>query len=87
MAGLTGPKASYPSINDDFRRTFATLHALPCDVFLFSHGGFFDLPGKRARQTPGAPNPFVDPAGCRAYLDKGEAIYRQRLASERTPLP
>lgn len=84
---LTGPKASYPGIADDFRRTFATLHALPCDLFLSSHGGFIDLAGKRARMTPGAPNPFVDPAGCRAYLDKGEAIYRQRLASERTPLP
>jgi metallo-beta-lactamase class B len=81
---LAGPKGAWPGIAGDFKHTFKGLHALPCDVFLASHGGFYDMLGKRAKQVahPEAANPFYDPAGCKAYIDRGETIFRQRLAAD-----
>ena len=72
---------NYPNLGQDFARSIKTLRALPCDVFLASHGSFFDLTRKREALLKGAePNPFVDPAGCRAYIDRGEASLQSNLA-------
>lgn len=71
---------SYPNIATDYESTFRVLRSLPCDVFLASHGSFFDLTGKRAALLRGAkPNPFIDPAGYRAYVDRSEASFRAEL--------
>lgn len=71
---------AYPSIASDYEKTFRTLRSLPCDVFLASHGSFFDLAGKRAALMHGAKsNPFIDPAGYRSYVDRSEAVFRQQL--------
>jgi metallo-beta-lactamase class B len=76
---------TYPGIADDYARTFATLAALPCDVFLGSHASFYDGSGKARRLREGAkPNPFVDPQGYRAYVAQSAAAYRERLARERS---
>ena len=73
---------NYPNQADDFAHSFAALKALPCDVFLSSHGSFFDLRGKAARLAAGAkPNPFIDPQGCRAFFAKAEAAFDARLAA------
>jgi metallo-beta-lactamase class B len=73
--------SNYPGQAADFERTFATLRGLKCEVFLASHGSFFDLKGKLARLRAGAkPNPFVDPEGCRAFFAKAEAVFDRRLA-------
>lgn len=73
----------YPGMLADFEATFATLQALPCDVFLGQHAGFFDLAGKRSRLLPGAANPFVDPAGCKAAFAGMEQRFREQLAAQR----
>jgi metallo-beta-lactamase class B len=74
----------YPEIAADFTRSFATWKALPCDVFLGVHGGFYDMTQKRARQLAGAAgNPFVDPEGYRRFLVAAEQRFREQLASER----
>jgi metallo-beta-lactamase class B len=76
--------ARYPAIADDFARSYAVWKALPCDVFLAVHGDFYDMRAKRARQQKGeSPNPFIDPAGYRAFLSEAEARFRAELASER----
>jgi metallo-beta-lactamase class B len=73
---------NYPNQAADFEKSFATLRALPCDVFLASHGSFFDLKGKLAKLQAGAkPNPFIDPEGCRAFFAKAQAVFDQRLAA------
>src|SRR6516165_3872545 len=63
----------YPEIAGDFARTFAVLKALPCDVFLGAHGGYYGMIEKyeRAKKAP-ATNPFVDPEGYRAYVAQKE---------------
>ena len=73
----------YPDAAKDFARSFGVLQALPCDVFLAEHGSAFDLPGKYARLQahPGA-DPFVDPAGCKAYLEQSRQAFEAQLKSE-----
>lgn len=74
--------ARYPAIADDYRRTFAKVRRLPCDIFLAGHGSFFDLDAKRAKLV-GPVNPFVDPGGCKRYLDRTEAAFRSSLRASR----
>jgi metallo-beta-lactamase class B len=74
----------YPGMAADFARSFKTLRSLPCQIFIASHGVFFDLKGKRARldQNPSV-NPFIDPKGCKKYIDAAEHAYDDELAKER----
>lgn len=75
---------TYPNIVHDYEKTRRTLKALPCDVFLASHGSFFGLLEKleRARKS-GKANPFVDPQGYRDYLEQSERSFREKLESQR----
>lgn len=73
----------YPNIVADYERTFRVAKGLKPDVFLASHGQFFDLAGKSERARMGAaPNPFVDPASYGAYLANSEKAFREQLAKE-----
>lgn len=80
-----GKNPSYPGIADDYARTFRVLRELPCDLFLASHGSFYNLKDKAERLRKGeGPNPFVDPEGYRQYVDRNEKAFRDRLAQEST---
>lgn len=73
----------YPNIVADYERTFRVSKSLKPDVFLASHGQFFDLAGKSERARKGsAPNPFIDPESYRAYLANSEKAFREQLAKE-----
>jgi metallo-beta-lactamase class B len=75
--------STYPNIASDYERTFRVLRSLPCDVFLGARGSFFDLTDKRKALQQGAKtNPFVDPAGYRAYLDRSQADFQQDLRQQ-----
>jgi len=79
-----GAEPSYPGIAEDYARTFRTLRALPCDLFLAAHGSFYNLKEKSERLKKGeGANPFVDPAGYRSYLDRSEAAFKERLERAR----
>jgi metallo-beta-lactamase class B len=73
---------SYPGIRADFEKSFATLKGLPCDIFLASHGNFFDLLAKHERSLRGETNAFVDPDGYRNYLRESEQDFRNKLARQ-----
>jgi len=73
----------YPQIADDYARGLAVLKSLPCDLFLGAHGGYFDMLAKRAQMKPGAPNPFVDPAGYRKFVAAKEQAFRDELAKQK----
>ncbi|HVU24723.1 MAG TPA: subclass B3 metallo-beta-lactamase, partial [Opitutus sp.] len=74
--------AAYPAIAGDFAQTFRVLRSLPCDLFLGAHGDYFDLLAKHPRLQPGAANPFIDPAGYRAYVTAKEQAFRTELAKQ-----
>ena len=73
----------YPTIGDDYARTFAAQKALPVDVFLASHASQFGMHGKYQPGNPYDPNRFVDPAGYLAAVERLEGIFREQLARER----
>ena len=73
----------YPTIAEDYERTFRALKSLPCDLFLGAHGSYFDLHAKYARMKSGQGNPFVDPKGCAAFIAQKEGEYRSELARQR----
>jgi metallo-beta-lactamase class B len=78
---LVGNK-KYPNIAQDYEKTFRVLKALPADVFLGAHGAYYGLDAKYAKLKPGAPNPFIDPAGYKAYVADREAAFRKELARQ-----
>jgi metallo-beta-lactamase class B len=68
----------YPEMFADFEKTFATLRALPVDVFLTQHAGAYGLADKAARLRSGAtPNPFIDPDGYKRWIENGERNFRK----------
>jgi metallo-beta-lactamase class B len=76
--------ASHPSLEASFRRSIATVAALPCDVLLSVHPEFSGLTQKLARRAAGAAeNPFIDPAGCRTYAAGALRTLDARVADER----
>lgn len=80
--------ADYPEIADDFARTFRVLKALPCDVFLGAHGGYYGMVAKYERAKKGSDsNPFVDPEGYRDYVAQKERVFLDALAAQRGAKP
>ena len=74
---LTG-NARYPNAVDDYRRQFAVLESLPCDIFLASHGSMFHLQEKLAKGS------FVDPEGYRQFVARMKAAFEARVKQEWT---
>jgi metallo-beta-lactamase class B len=82
MYRLDEAHESYPGIAADYEKSYATWRSLPCEVFLGSHGQFFDLKGKRAALQAGKTDAFVDPAGCKTYFAKAYSGFRDTLAGQ-----
>lgn len=74
--------ARYPQIAADYQHMFAVLKSLPCDIFLGSHGVYFDLDAKYARMRQGGANPFVDPAGYKKFVTDKEGEFQRELAKQ-----
>jgi len=67
-----------------FRRTFAKLRKMPCDVLVSAHpdqsGG--DIKLAQLIKAP-TPNPFIDARSCVTYADKFEPLLDAKLAKEK----
>jgi len=71
-----------PQMADEYMRAFKVSRSLPCDVPLGSHPGMYNMADKYPKLGAGGPNPYVDPAGCKAELDLTEAMFRAVLAAQ-----
>jgi metallo-beta-lactamase class B len=71
-----------PHIVDEFTRAFQVSRSLPCDVPLGSHPGMYNMKEKYAKLKAGGPNPFIDPAGCKAEFDIDEAMFHAVLQEQ-----
>lgn len=75
---------AHAAVVASFRKTFDAFAALPCDILVTSHpdasGGDVKMASFLNRK---APNPFVDPGACRAYVAKYRTVFETRLAGER----
>jgi metallo-beta-lactamase class B len=67
---------SYPDLGLDYEKTFRMQAALRPDLWLGAHGSFYGLKDKRARQKAGEVNPFVDPAGWTASVERRWAAHK-----------
>ncbi|HLI75464.1 MAG TPA: subclass B3 metallo-beta-lactamase [Acidobacteriaceae bacterium] len=89
LAVRGGKPASYPGIASDYTKTFAELHALPCDVFLASHGSLFDMPAKLKRMPSEGDRVWIDPEGYKAAVAQAQhafevAYEREAKAAEQS---
>jgi metallo-beta-lactamase class B len=71
--------ASYPGIVTDYRKTFALLKQLPCDLFLGAHGDYFNLLGKLARARKSGESVWIDPEGYQAKVAERERVFEAKL--------
>ncbi|HKR76168.1 MAG TPA: subclass B3 metallo-beta-lactamase [Rhodanobacter sp.] len=74
----------HPDYVAAFRKTFATVAALPCDILLTPHpdaSGFWEKVAQRKSPTDVAP--LVDPQACRDYAADAAKNLDARLAKER----
>jgi metallo-beta-lactamase class B len=69
----------------EYERGFAVLRSLPCELFLGASGSFFGLKTKRDRRLAGDADAFVDPQGCRTYVEAAERVFRDRLREAPAP--
>lgn len=72
--------AQYPNIAADYQKTFRVLASLPCDIFLGAHGVYYNMDEKLKRLNTAGPNPFIDPAGYRSYVQDCDQAFRTELA-------
>jgi metallo-beta-lactamase class B len=77
-----GHPVSYPGIAQDFQHTFSTLRALPCDVFLGAHGGYFDMLTKLKRYRQDGPRVFIDPVGYKEYVADAQETFEKALSKQ-----
>lgn len=74
----------YPEIAADYETTFRRMKAMKIDIFLSSHASAFNIAEKAAEaKRGGRVNPFIDPAGYKAYLESTEASFKKTLELQR----
>lgn len=74
----------YPTITQDYARTFHDQKEMQIDIWLASHASQFDLHKKYQPGDPYNPDRFVDPQGFQAAVARLEKIYRDQLEQERS---
>ena len=77
-----GHPVSYPGIVQDFQHTFSVLRALPCDVFLGAHGGYFDMLTKLKRYPQDGPHVFIDPDGYKKFVADAQETFEKALSKQ-----
>ena len=82
FAATPSHPVSYPGIVQDFQHTFVVLRALPCDVFLGAHAGYFDMLTKLERYPQDGPRVFVDPAGYKDFVADAQKTFEQALTKQ-----
>jgi metallo-beta-lactamase class B len=74
----------YPEIARDYEDSFAKLRALPCDVFLSLHSWDFGFHNKlKARKQGTRQNPFVDPGGLAAFVNRTHSAFQKQYDEQR----
>lgn len=75
--------AKYPNVAKDFTKTFQTLKAIKADVFLSSHGQFFDLLEKAAKVRAGEKtNPFISADAYKQIVESMNKTFEDKFKAE-----
>jgi len=78
---VDGPRqpASYPGIAADYRKTFALLKQLPCDIFLGAHGAYFNMLEKLSEAQNTGESVWIDPEGYQTAVAEHEKAFEAEL--------
>ena len=88
LVDAAGQPASYEGIAADYRRTFATLKSLPCDIFLGAHGAYFGMLAKLDRIKAGEQrNVWIDHSGYLAAVAEREQAFETELKRQQGASP
>jgi metallo-beta-lactamase class B len=80
--------AKHPHRVEDFRKSIATVAALPCDILLTPHPDQSNFWDKVQRRQAGAhPDALIDTGACKAYAADAEQNLDAQLAKEKTGQP
>ncbi len=86
LSAISAPEfrfSTHPQVLEQFRRSFALLSALPCDILLTPHPEGSAMFERLARRDSGTdPGAFINANACRAYADSARGGLERRLASE-----
>ena len=77
---------NYPEIAEHFGQSIKKFKTFSPDVFLAAHSWFFDLAGKYKR-LGAATNPYIDPAGYKAWVANMEKNYNTLMAEQKKNPP
>ena len=80
---LRPPATLTPEVIAEFNHTFPLVRSLACDVPLGDHPAQYNMEEKYAQLQKGAPNPFIDRAGCQKEADVEEAMFHALLDEQR----
>ena len=81
-SSLRSPAVLTAPVIEEFNHSFAVVRTLPCDIPLGDHPTEYGMAEKYSKVKPGAPNPFIDPAGCHVESDMQEAMFKAILAEQ-----
>lgn len=82
LVPLNGKPASYPGIEQDFEHTFATLKALPADIFLGAHGGYFGMLEKLDKGARTNPTLWMDRQGYQSAIADAETSFHRKAEQQ-----
>lgn len=77
---------AYPTIAEDYAKSFPAMRALTCDIFLGAHGSYFNMDAKYPNVKTQGTAALVDPAGCRKYIDDRKKAFQTELAKQRAAI-
>lgn len=77
-----GKPASYPGMADDYRKAFATLKKIPCDIFLGPHGSYLNMADKLVRAEKEGESVWIDPEGYKAAVAEREQAFETELQKQ-----
>ena len=83
FTSLRAGAVATPAVAAAFDRSFALVRTMPCDVPLGDHPAQYRMQEKYAKLKAGAPNPFVDKAGCLTEARIQEAMYHAVVAEQK----
>jgi metallo-beta-lactamase class B len=91
LSAVSAPEfrfSAHPQVLEEFRKSFAVLSKLPCDILLTPHPDASGLYERLARRDSGAdPQAFVNANACRAYVATARSRLERRMVTEAQSSP
>jgi metallo-beta-lactamase class B len=82
FSSIRTPGKITPKSEAQYALTLPLVRSLPCDVPLGDHTETYDIREKLEKIRPGAPNPYIDRAGCSIETDVEDSMLHATLQEQ-----